>query len=131
MQTCLRRSKPELRGPRRRPQNWRPKLPRGAFCAVFRADSDSADEICDRRGSRSQHREATSSNPQSSKPQSAQAFALSAREPRNNCTARQGARNPACDRQPPGPLRAQIGCGPARRDAHLLVARWAHPHCPL
>eukprot|EP00969_Alexandrium_andersonii_P220216 9725851-Alexandrium_andersonii.AAC.1 len=27
-----------------RPQNWPPTLPRGAFCAVSRADSESADE---------------------------------------------------------------------------------------
>eukprot|EP00969_Alexandrium_andersonii_P231114 10207456-Alexandrium_andersonii.AAC.1 len=27
----------------RQPQSWSPKLPRGAFCAAFRADPESAD----------------------------------------------------------------------------------------
>eukprot|EP00969_Alexandrium_andersonii_P046150 2024753-Alexandrium_andersonii.AAC.1 len=28
-----------------RPQNWHPKLPRGALCATFRADCESGDEM--------------------------------------------------------------------------------------
>eukprot|EP00969_Alexandrium_andersonii_P175296 7751834-Alexandrium_andersonii.AAC.1 len=45
------RSNLELRGPKNpqeRPQNWSPKLPRGAFCGILRADSESADEVGDR-----------------------------------------------------------------------------------
>eukprot|EP00969_Alexandrium_andersonii_P366768 15469230-Alexandrium_andersonii.AAC.1 len=32
---------------REQPQKWSPKLPRGAFCVMFRADSESADESRD------------------------------------------------------------------------------------
>eukprot|EP00969_Alexandrium_andersonii_P353703 15440504-Alexandrium_andersonii.AAC.1 len=43
MQNRCRRSNLELRGPRNGLKNWFPKLWRSAFCAVVRADSESAD----------------------------------------------------------------------------------------
>eukprot|EP00969_Alexandrium_andersonii_P221472 9781560-Alexandrium_andersonii.AAC.1 len=56
MQHRFRRSNLELRGPRKRPQNCSPKLPRGAFCAAFRSYSESAHESGPRGGPRSRSR---------------------------------------------------------------------------
>eukprot|EP00969_Alexandrium_andersonii_P252286 11150052-Alexandrium_andersonii.AAC.1 len=47
VQNRFRRAELELRT-QERPHIWYLKLPMGAFCVVLRADSDSADEDCDR-----------------------------------------------------------------------------------
>eukprot|EP00969_Alexandrium_andersonii_P029540 1289171-Alexandrium_andersonii.AAC.1 len=44
MRNCLRCSKIKSARAPKWPRKWPPKLPRGAFCAVFRADAKSADE---------------------------------------------------------------------------------------
>eukprot|EP00969_Alexandrium_andersonii_P171517 7581404-Alexandrium_andersonii.AAC.1 len=50
MQNHFRRSTGTARA-QERPQMWPPKLPRGAFCAALRADSESARESGPRGGS--------------------------------------------------------------------------------
>eukprot|EP00969_Alexandrium_andersonii_P342834 15154877-Alexandrium_andersonii.AAC.1 len=58
-----------------RPQNGSPELAKGAFCALFRGGSESADQIGDRGGPKLRNRKLAISNPQSANPQSAQSFA--------------------------------------------------------
>eukprot|EP00969_Alexandrium_andersonii_P251041 11095374-Alexandrium_andersonii.AAC.1 len=75
MQNRFTRSNLELRGPRNASKSV-PELPRGAFCAVVRADSESAHKSGPRGGPRSRNRQLAGPNPQSANPQSAQPFAL-------------------------------------------------------
>eukprot|EP00969_Alexandrium_andersonii_P266381 11773798-Alexandrium_andersonii.AAC.1 len=60
--------------------NWHPNLPRGALCAAFRADSESAHKSGPRGGPMTRNRQLARSNPQSANPQSAQSLAFGARE---------------------------------------------------
>eukprot|EP00969_Alexandrium_andersonii_P097405 4299015-Alexandrium_andersonii.AAC.1 len=62
MQNRFTRANLELRGPRNGLTSGHRKLPRGAFCAAFRAESESARESGPRGGPRSRN---AGSNPQS------------------------------------------------------------------
>eukprot|EP00969_Alexandrium_andersonii_P335676 14836771-Alexandrium_andersonii.AAC.1 len=56
MQRRCTRSNLELRGPKDGLESGPPKLPRGAFCAVVRADSESVHERGPRGGPTSRNR---------------------------------------------------------------------------
>eukprot|EP00969_Alexandrium_andersonii_P302405 13368189-Alexandrium_andersonii.AAC.1 len=58
------------------------KLPRGAVCAVFRTDSESASERGPGGGPRPRRRKLAGCNPQSANPQSAQSLPLGPAEAR-------------------------------------------------
>eukprot|EP00969_Alexandrium_andersonii_P020210 882851-Alexandrium_andersonii.AAC.1 len=45
MQDHFKRSELGLRGPKTRLEHWPPKLPRGALCAIFRADSEPGKQV--------------------------------------------------------------------------------------
>eukprot|EP00969_Alexandrium_andersonii_P017031 745958-Alexandrium_andersonii.AAC.1 len=81
MQTSLQAFEPGTARAQEWPQHRSPKIPRGAFCAVVRADSESARENGPRGGPRSRNSQLAGSNPRSATPQSAQSFAIGAREP--------------------------------------------------
>eukprot|EP00969_Alexandrium_andersonii_P352986 15438861-Alexandrium_andersonii.AAC.1 len=63
MQNRFRRSELELRGHRNGRKIGPQKLPRGAFCAISCADSETADEVGDRGGPMSRTRRVASSDP--------------------------------------------------------------------
>eukprot|EP00969_Alexandrium_andersonii_P153359 6781297-Alexandrium_andersonii.AAC.1 len=61
---CIR----DRRGPRKDLNIGTLELSRGVFCATFHAESESEDEVGDRRGPKSRNREVANPNPQSANP---------------------------------------------------------------